>query len=157
MTKRIDWDDVARKQKTLRHGSASAYDELPPIGSLADRLRQEERFGKPKKKPSAPPTPPKRKAASTNPKQSRRALARLVHICRSPHWKDETAKFRGRVLAAMALTLKVLLREDPAAKAEEIVRVAHGLLSKSASSPSQSKSPNPAVQGTLRDKAAQRP
>lgn len=39
MTKKIDWDGVARKQRAQRHGSEYAYDELPPAGSYADRIR----------------------------------------------------------------------------------------------------------------------
>lgn len=39
MTKRIDWDEVTRKQQAKRHGTSYAYDELPPVGSWADQQR----------------------------------------------------------------------------------------------------------------------
>jgi hypothetical protein len=39
MTKRINWDQVARQQKGLKQGTSNAYDELPPVGSWADQQR----------------------------------------------------------------------------------------------------------------------
>ncbi|MFZ2726696.1 MAG: hypothetical protein WAX77_10630 [Methylococcaceae bacterium] len=42
MTKRIDWDDVGRSQRAQKHGTQSAYDELPPVGSYADKVRSSE-------------------------------------------------------------------------------------------------------------------
>ena len=39
MTSRPDWDAIARKQRGERHGTANAYDELPPTGSWPDQQR----------------------------------------------------------------------------------------------------------------------
>ena len=39
MTKRIDWDEVGRRERSRRHGTEDAYDELPPVGSRADQQR----------------------------------------------------------------------------------------------------------------------
>lgn len=39
MTKRIDWDQLSRRQRGQRHGTESAYDEMPPAGSWADQQR----------------------------------------------------------------------------------------------------------------------
>jgi hypothetical protein len=39
MTKRINWDQVARQQKGRKQGMSNAYDELPPVGSWADQQR----------------------------------------------------------------------------------------------------------------------
>jgi hypothetical protein len=50
MTKRINWDQVSRQQKGRRQGISNAYDELPPVGSWADRQRVSAKQRKPKKK-----------------------------------------------------------------------------------------------------------
>ena len=39
MTKRLDWDEEARRARAQRHGSSYAYDELPKAGSRADQKR----------------------------------------------------------------------------------------------------------------------
>jgi hypothetical protein len=49
MAKRINWDEVSRRQRGQRQGTSNAYDELPPVGSWADQ----QRVAKPKKKASA--------------------------------------------------------------------------------------------------------
>ncbi|MBI4938311.1 MAG: hypothetical protein HY846_08885 [Nitrosomonadales bacterium] len=53
MTKRSNWDEVARKQRAQRHGTSYAYDELPPAGSWADQQRILARKKKSKKKAPA--------------------------------------------------------------------------------------------------------
>ena len=39
MRNRLVWDAVAREKKAKSHGTATAYDELPPVGSWADQQR----------------------------------------------------------------------------------------------------------------------
>lgn len=157
MTKRIDWDEVARKQKSVRRGSASAFDELPPIGSLADRIRQEKKLGKPKKRSVSAPKTSTRSTAISTPKQNRKALARLIHICKSAHWKESGVEFQRRVLAAITLALNTLLKIDPSAEGEELVTAARNFVGKHSSALQRRRGPNTALQGTLRDRAAQRP
>ncbi len=37
MAKRLNWEKAARTTKVNREGAKSAYDELPPVGSYADK------------------------------------------------------------------------------------------------------------------------
>jgi hypothetical protein len=37
MAKRLNWGKAAQTTKVLRKGSSSGYDELPPVGSYADK------------------------------------------------------------------------------------------------------------------------
>lgn len=45
MAKRLDWEKEAKRLKVLRHGADFGYNELPAVGSPADKTRYLEKKG----------------------------------------------------------------------------------------------------------------
>ena len=124
MPKKIDWDGVTREQRAQRNGSASVFDELPPVGSYADRARYIS------VKPEKSASKEKRHAkAKTSPKKAKRShderlhnlqktLKELITIPSTSRWSSKGLIYKQRLLAQISATLRTLIKLDPSSSSE---------------------------------------
>lgn len=137
LPKRLDWDAVARLQRSQRHGSEYAYDELPPAGSRADQARCLTASANANdQSESSPPRPgPKRKKKRkwTRGDKIRRlylALERQVLTAGTPAWAYSNSDYQQRFLTELQSTLSSLLELDPTKRLRPPVLKAHRILFK---------------------------
>jgi hypothetical protein len=111
MANRIDWDEVSRKQRAQRHGIEYAFDELPPIGTYADQMRNADADSN-KLRPLEK-TQPKSKADRMI--DLKKTLLELVDITDTKEWSKRSDKYQNRVLNKMQKAVINLINLDPSA------------------------------------------
>ena len=129
MARKLDWETTGRQYRVLRNGSASAYDELPAVGSFADRSRyfENRRRELEAEVPQTPATAPRR---PERPKStvSFQTLAAQLEIAFSKRWPDRPEPERRALLRQIHASVRALLVRTRGARENHLVMRAIALL-----------------------------